>query len=482
MNVFLEPKVKKRVFNQWIVAFSFLAFSFSVAAASLPSELKNTFSEAHIPLGDVSLWVAPAGSSTARLSYNATKSMQPASCAKLVTTLAALELLGPDYRWKTQWRADNFDAKTGVVKGLTYVGGGDPYYVIERLWLAAERLKEIGVKSIVGDIGVDRHLFVVDADARPIDGQPDRSYNVEADAALVSQRSVCIEIMPNKKEGIARIVTIPKLSGFKVTPTVKLTEGACSNWKDDLKVKFTQEAATVKGTFPASCGKKIWPVVLWKPNSYLKQTFEHVFSEVGIQWKGSIVDRVSAEQRLLLKEESDPLSELVVLTNKFSNNTMARHLFLSLSFADPRGAASAATLKRSQEVIAQWLTKIGIDTNQIFVENGSGLSRETHVTASELGKLISYGIKSEYGPEFLMSLPIAGTDGTMKKRAITGFARIKTGRIQGVRAAAGLVRDVDGRDWTVVLIINSTGRALREALPAIDATLDWVGSGALSRY
>ncbi len=353
--------------------------------------------------------------------------------------------------------------------------------MIERLWLAAERLKEIGVKNIVGDIGVDRHLFVVDADAKPIDGQPDRAYNVEADAALVSQRSVCIEIMPNKKEGIARIVTIPKLSGFTVTPTVKLTEGACSNWKDDLKAKFTKEAASMRGTFPASCGKKIWPVVLWKPNPYLKQAFETVFSEVGIRWKGNIVEKTSVEQKLLLKEDSDPLAELVVLTNKFSNNTMARHLFLSLSFADAMGTESPATLKRSQDVVSQWLTRIGIDTNQIFVENGSGLSRETYVTAAELGKLISYAVKSEYGPEFLMSLPIAGIDGTMKKRGVTGFARIKTGRIQGVRAAAGTVRDVNGADWTVVLLINSTGRAVRDALPAIDATLGWIGSGALTR-
>ncbi len=472
--------MKKRVFNQGLAILFGLAFSLSVASATLPTELKNTFSDAHIPLGDVALWVAPAGSIKASLAYNATKSMQPASCAKLVTTLAALELLGPNYRWETNWRADSFDAKTGVVKGLTYVGGGDPYYVIERLWLAAERLKEIGVRQIVGDIGVDRHLFVVDADARPIDGQPDRAYNVEADAALVSQRSVCIEIMPNKKEGIARIVTIPKLSGFKVTPTVKLTEGACSNWKEDLKAKFTKDAATIKGTFPASCGKKIWPVVLWKPNSYLKQTFEHVFSEVGIHWKGSIVEKTSVNQRLLLKEESDPLSELVVLTNKFSNNTMARHLFLSLSFADAIGTERPATLRRSQNLVSEWLTRIGLDSNQIFVENGSGLSRETHVTAAELGKLISYGVKSAYAPEFLMSLPIAGIDGTMKKRGITGFARIKTGRIQGVRAAAGIVRDINGRDWTVVLMINSTGRAVRDALPAIDATLNWIGSGALS--
>ncbi len=472
--------MKKRVFNQGLAILFGLAFSLSVASATLPTELKNTFSDAHIPLGDVALWVAPAGSIKASLAYNATKSMQPASCAKLVTTLAALELLGPNYRWETNWRADSFDAKTGVVKGLTYVGGGDPYYVIERLWLAAERLKEIGVRQIVGDIGVDRHLFVVDADARPIDGQPDRAYNVEADAALVSQRSVCIEIMPNKKEGIARIVTIPKLSGFKVTPTVKLTEGACSNWKEDLKAKFTKDAATMKGTFPASCGKKIWPVVLWKPNSYLKQTFEHVFSEVGIHWKGSIVEKTSVNQRLLLKEESNPLSELVVLTNKFSNNTMARHLFLSLSFADAIGTERPATLRRSQNLVSEWLTRIGLDSNQIFVENGSGLSRETHVTAAELGKLISYGVKSAYAPEFLMSLPIAGIDGTMKKRGITGFARIKTGRIQGVRAAAGIVRDINGRDWTVVLMINSTGRAVRDALPAIDATLNWIGSGALS--
>ena len=477
----LESKLKKRVFNQLGFALFGLFFSFGVIASNLPVELKNTFFKAHIPLKDVALWVAPAGSSTEIFSHNAQKLMQPASCVKLVTTLAALELLGPDYRWKTEWRADSFDAKTGLVRGLSFIGGGDPHYVIERLWLAAQRLKSMGVRSIVGDIGVARSLFAVKAEARPIDGQKDRAYNVEADAALVSQRSVCIEIVPDKKEGIARLVTIPRLSGFKVTPMVKLTEEPCSNWKESLKARITNEAATMKGTFPARCGKKIWPVALWKADAYLKQVFESVFSEVGIQWKGAITEKTYGGSRLLLEEESNPLAELVTLTNKFSNNAMARHLFLSLSFADALGTTSPASLKRSQDVLSQWLTKIGLEASQIFVENGSGLSRKTHISAAELGKLISYGVKSTYGPEFLASLPIAGVDGTMRKRGLTGFARIKTGRIQGVRAAAGLVRDVNGHDWIVVLIINSTGQAIKESLPAIDATLRWVGSGVLTR-
>ena len=473
--------MQKRVFNQAIATFGAilgLGFSLASQAATVPADVESILSNAHIPYGDVSLWVAKARETTPVIALNPEKAMQPASCAKLLTTLAALEVLGPNYRWKTRWLAESFDEKTGIVKGLTFVGGGDPYYVIERLWLAAERLKTIGVRTIEGDIGVDRRLFTVVGDAKPLDGQADRAYNVEADAALVSQRSVCFEIMPDEEAGIARIVPIPRLAGFKTTKSVPLTAGACSDWKGGLKAKFSSSEATFKGTYPLSCGKKTWPATLWKPNEYLQAAFADVFSEAGIAWKGNITDRVaSPSARELLLEKSNPLSNLVVLTNKFSNNTMARHLFLSLSFADATGMNSPATVKRSQAVLSQWLTKIGIDSDRVFIENGSGLSRDTHISAADLGRVLTYAEQGPYAAEFFSSLPIAGVDGTMRKREVTGFSHLKTGRVKDVRSIAGLVRDTNGVDWTVVILINT--RATARAIPAIDEILSWVGAGNL---
>ncbi len=481
LTSFLERKVQKRVFNQAIATFGAilgLGFSLASEAASVPAEVKSILSNAHIPYGDVSLWVAKARETTPVIALNPEKAMQPASCAKLLTTLAALEILGPNYRWKTRWLAESFNEKTGLVKGLTFVGGGDPHYVIERLWLAAERLKAIGVRTIEGDIGVDRKLFTVVGDAKPLDGQTDRAYNVEADAALVSQRSVCFEIMPDEEAGIARIVPIPRLAGFKTTKSVPLTGGACSDWKGGLKAKFTSSEATFKGAYPLNCGKKTWPATLWKPNEYLRAVFSEVFSEAGIAWKGSVTDReASPNARELLLEKSNPLSNLVVLTNKFSNNTMARHLFLSLSFADAVGMRRPATVKRSQAVLSQWLTRIGIDSERVFIENGSGLSRETHISAADLGRVLTYAETGPYAAEFFSSLPIAGVDGTMRKREVTGFSRLKTGRVKDVRSIAGLVRDTKGTDWTVVILINT--KATSGAIPAIDGILSWVGAGNL---
>ena len=185
----------------------------------------------------------------------------------------------------------------------------------------------------------------------------------------------------------------------------------------------------------------------------------------------------SPSARELLLEKSNPLSNLVVLTNKFSNNTMARHLFLSLSFADATGMNSPATVKRSQAVLSQWLTKIGIDSDRVFIENGSGLSRDTHISAADLGRVLTYAEKGPYAAEFFSSLPIAGVDGTMRKREVTGFSHLKTGRVKDVRSIAGLVRDTNGVDWTVVILINT--RATARAIPAIDEILSWVGAGNL---
>ena len=474
-----KNKLKKTVLNQLIAGFFCFGAVFGAQAQKLPEPVQIAFEKVGVSENDVGIWIAKAGQTQPVFALNADRPMQPASSVKIVTTSAALELLGPDYRWETHWLSSDFSAKSGVVRGLVYVGGGDPHYVIERLWLAAQRLRGLGVRSIEGDIRVDRRLFDEnEQEQQPMDGQTIRAYNVRADAALISQRSVCLEIVPDAKSGVAFVTPIPRMTGFKVTSKVRLEQGPCSNWKKQLKAKFSPDAAVFAGSFNASCGKKIWPVSLWSPNAYLKGVFSDVLAQAGIRWKGNVKNSVSGTHgRELLLETSDPLSSLVVLTNKFSNNPMARHLFLSLSFADEKGKEEPASLSRSRSVLSQWLQKKGVNPKETFIENGSGLSRKTRISAQGLGRVIAGTLSGPYAAEFVSSLPISGEDGTMKRRPIEGLAHVKTGRLDGVRSAAGLVRDIRGTDWTVVVFVNS--QTAGESTQAIDQILSWVGSGRL---
>lgn len=470
--------MKKALVCQCIALIVGLLAPTGPSCADLPKALTELFTQAGINTDDVALWVSPVGKTAPLLALNEKKAMKPASVVKVVSTVAALDLLGPDYRWKTRWLADGLPDKNGTVSGLVFQGGGDPYYVIERLWLAAERLKNLEVRVVKGDIGVDRRLFAVASDALFSDGQKTRSYNVQADAAQVSFRSVCMEITPMPELGVARIGTIPRLDSFRVTREVPLTNGACNNWKKSLKARIDEKSVRFSGAFPASCGPKVWPVTLLKPDQFLTKVFSQVFFEVGIRWAGSVKPVGKMPSRLtLLTEESEPLSRLTVLMNKFSNNPMADHLFLSLSFADERGTDSPASYTRSREVLLKWLGNRGIDDKSLYIENGSGLSRKTRISAEALGHVISYCLTGPYAAEFLASLPIAGVDGTMRTRTLTAFAHLKTGRMDGVRSVAGVLRDRYGKDWIVVILINS--KAAQNGIAAIDAVLDCIGQGTL---
>ena len=220
-------------------------------------------------------------------------------------------------------------------------------------------------------------------------------------------------------------------------------------------------------------------MTLWKPDQFLTKVFSQVFSEVGIRWTGAVkpVGKTSSRRLTLLTEESEPLSRLTVLMNKFSNNPMADHLFLSLSFADSHGTEISASYARSRDVLLTWLRNQGIDDKSLCIENGSGLSRKTRISAEALGRVISYSLTGPYAAEFLSSLPIAGVDGTMRTRSLTGSAHLKTGRMDGVRSVAGVLRDRYGKDWVVVMLINS--KAAQNGIAAIDAVLDCIGHGDL---
>ena len=172
-----------------------LALPLAALAATptaLPLELETALARAKIPREAVSLLVLDTqpGASMPRLSHRVQVPMNPASVMKLVTTFAALDLLGPAYVWSTPVYVDG-SVQNGTLNGNVYIKGqGDPKLVLERLWLLLRRLQGLGIHQIAGDIVLDHSAFEVpEADPASFDGEPLRPYNAAPDALLIRATS-----------------------------------------------------------------------------------------------------------------------------------------------------------------------------------------------------------------------------------------------------------------------------------------------------
>ena len=456
----------------------------AMALAQLPPALQKALERSGIPAEDVSVWISPAGSNEALVEHRAQHPVQPASTVKIVTTLAALDLLKPDYVWTTQIRAQEPVDSRGIVRSVSIIGGGDPHLMIEQLWLMVEKLRQIGVRRIEGDITADRSAFGEPAvDPSSFDGASERAYNVGADAALVNFQAVSITLEPQENGKWANVTSLPVLESFSVPRRVALSRETCADWKNSLKARFSDNGVRFEGSFPASCGVKSLHVSRWKANDYLTRVLRPMLSSAGIEWQGRVRDGIAGQKGVqLLRWESAPLPQIVSWINKYSNNTMARQLFLTLSRIDAEGENQPATLQRSRAVIQSWLEKAAGNLPQgTFIDNGSGLSRHTRISAETLGRVLNYGFVSGVMPEFTASLPLAGYDGTMRKRPVLdGSAHIKTGRIRHVRSIAGYVTDTQARRWSVVVLMN--GRRLEQDRVFSQAVMQWCASGAAQSF
>jgi D-alanyl-D-alanine carboxypeptidase/D-alanyl-D-alanine-endopeptidase (penicillin-binding protein 4) len=421
--------------------------------------------------------VQEAGTAAPSLALRAEAPMNPASVMKLVTTFAALELLGPAYRWKTEVYADG--ARHGdVLEGnLVLRGYGDPKLNYESFWMLLRSLRGRGLREVRGDVLLDRSYFAAAANG-PIDDETFRAYNVPPDALLVNFKSLRFGFLPEPERAAVRVFAEPALPGLEIVNSLKIVEGACPEgraFRELIQAAFqsTPPRASFTGSYPASCGERDLNVALHTPEDYVTGMIRQLWGEMGGSWSGTLRDgTVPASARLLYVHDSEPLAETVRDINKFSNNVMARQLFLTLG-AELLGPPAQA--ENSARAIRQWLTFKRIAAPELVLENGSGLSRIERISAASLAAVLQAGWRSPLMPEFVSSLPVVAADGTMKKRLrgerVAGSAHIKTGLLSDARAMAGYVLDRNGRRHVVVMMVNHPKAP--EADAAMDALLAW---------
>jgi D-alanyl-D-alanine carboxypeptidase/D-alanyl-D-alanine-endopeptidase (penicillin-binding protein 4) len=445
-------------------------------ARSLPRSIEAALTRAGVPREAVVAWVQEVDAPRPRLSWQADRPVNPASLMKLVTTFSALDLLGPAFTWSTPvWLQGTLAG--GVLTGdVTIKGNGDPKLVLERLWLLLRRVQQAGVREIRGDIVMDRSAFVPgELNPADFDGEPLRPYNAGADAMLLNYRAVILTFTPDAARGIATVGVEPPLAGVRVDTSVPLAAGPCDDWRGTLKADLADpNRMRLAGAFPASCGEKIWPLAYADPKSYNERAIAGLWQEMGGRLTGVVRDGNAPAASPSFELRSPTLAEVVRDINKLSNNVMAQQLFLTLG-ATQRGSG---TPEASREVVWQWLKgRVGEAASGAVIANGSGLSRESRLSAALLGRLLQTAWSSTVMPELMSSLPVSGIDGTLSKsKGTPGRAHLKTGSLRDVVGVAGYVLADSGRRYVVVGIVNHPNA--NAARPALEALAEWAASDA----
>jgi D-alanyl-D-alanine carboxypeptidase/D-alanyl-D-alanine-endopeptidase (penicillin-binding protein 4) len=489
-------------FRVFPIALLFTALCALVPAAQaqkIPPEVDAALARAKVPRDAVSVLVIDAdptargsgANSAPRLSHRSTVPMNPASVMKLVTTFAALDLLGPAYTWRTPVYLEGA-VREGTLYGNLYIQGqGDPKLVLERLWLLMRRVQGLGIHTIAGDIVLDNSAFAVQlSDPGTFDGEPLRPYNAAPEALLLNYKAVVMTFTPDRTANLAQVQFDPPLAGVQVQATVPLLPSPgngsgngstdCGDYRGALKADFS-DANRIRfaGGYPAQCGEKVWPVAYADPQSYAVRAVRGLWQDMGGKLSGAVrmgqVPAPISAGKPAFEVSSATLAEIIRDINKYSNNVMAQQVFLTLGRVASTEAevANPGTFAASRAVVQRWWTqRISADDLPVL-DNGSGLSRQERISAQGLGRLLQTAYLSPLMPELMSSLPISGVDGTLKrmKARASGSAHLKTGSLNNVVAVAGFVHASSGKRYVLVALINHPNA--NAARPAIDALVDW---------
>ena len=469
----------KSIFKTLLVGLIPVTFLYGpVAYAQLPDSVLIALQKAKIPLQNVAIYVQALDENQPIISHNAKQPFNPASVMKLVTTNAALDLLGPSYRWRTEIYTDG-TVNNDVLKGnLIIKGYGDPSLNEAEMRRLLVSLQQAGVKEILGNLVLDKSYFAQTVGSRvTFDTETYRAYNAMPSALLVNSRATSFKFQALANQAnVVQEVAVPEI---KVINQLKLTQGDCIDWRNQFKyvVKAEKDTATIAftGNYSADCDEKYLELSLFDDSQYAYFIFRKLWQELGGSFHGKLENQaimpISAVK--LISQNSKSLADVLRDINKYSNNLMARQLLLTIA-AEKSGLPATELL--GEQAINSWLRSKNMNFSELVIENGSGLSRVERISAQHLGDMLVSAYHSPVMPEFMSSLPIVGVDGTVMKRLkdspAIAHAHLKTGSIDSVSSIAGYVLDANNKRWAMVFLVNHAQAASAKA--AQDALIEWV--------
>ncbi len=421
---------------------------------------------------EVSILVESLDTGVTLYERNADALMIPASNMKIITSAAALAQLGADYQFDTVFSTDA-STITPVLQGDVFIrGSGDPAIVSEELWKVAERFRTLGIERIEGDLVFDTSYFDAEWTTSKDVADGDRAYHARTGALSSNFNTVRIHVLPGKGIGESANVIVSPDIGFADINNKATT--CSSNRTSTIEVRrmsvpvgsaradewpSMRNLITVSGRIPeGSTGKVVYRSIddpLWN----FVASIETFLARAGVEFAGGLrPGDAPAEARELFVHTSKPLSLIVRDMGKYSSNFVAEQLVKVLG-AETAGAPG--TTAAGCEALAGFIAATGVDTVGIRIKDGSGLSRENRLTTRAIAAVIRNVANAfSTSPEFLASLSVSGTDGTLSDRmgygGLTGVIRAKTGLLDGVTAISGIMETVSGERVVFSIITNGS--------------------------
>lgn len=441
----------------------------------LPEAIKNLMKQSNVSAENLSVYIRDLNANVPMVLHNAKVPRNPASTMKLVTTWTALKLLSPSFTWKTQAWARG-PIKDGVLAGdLVLKGYGDPFLTEEFFWQVLNELRLKGLKEIQGNLIIDNSYFnVPPQNAAEFDGEPARVYNAIPSALMYSFQASRLLFEADDTQQRINVTVFPEIPDLQIDNQLKYIAGDCQ--RQHYKPTITQVAHVLKlsGSYASGCGKNSILRMISTPEEHVYHAFRDMWHLQGGVFNGKWQSgTIQPGDVLLHTHESRSLGEQIRFINKWSNNVMARQLFLTIG-AQKMG--EPATIDKSRLMTAEILQKAGIDYQGMVLENGSGLSRVERISASQMGQLLEAAWRDPYMPEFMASMPLLGEDGTLADRFknddMRGRSHMKTGTLNDATAIAGYMLTRLGKRLVIVLQFNGP-QAQGAARLVQDAILKW---------
>ena len=409
-------------------------------------------------------------------SHNEQKAFNPASLMKLITTYAGLQILGPQFQWKTEVLYKGALKNKHLYGDLTIKGYGDPTLTYADLSEFIEKVQQKGIQHIHGNIIIDESFFGELHNQDLIDDKKYRAYNVNPKSFIVNENTINFNFSIDSEK--INIQTFPEFQALKVINHLNLTDQDCNGWKDNLgyeiEIKSNVTEITFNGRFDKACESKDIDLSAVTANRLSKALFEKLWKIHGgsIEGEFKYIYQNTSDTLKFYEHLSRPLSLVVRDINKYSQNLIARNLLLTI-LAEKNG--NPITENEAGRFLKESLIKEKMKLDSLEMDNGAGLSRNAKVSAEDLGFLLEKAYSGLYMPEFIASLPNIGVDGTLKNRgqklSVAKHAYLKTGSIQNVSAIAGYIFDKNN-DVKVFVFMANDPKA-NESYKIQDELIEW---------
>ncbi|MFB3901988.1 MAG: D-alanyl-D-alanine carboxypeptidase/D-alanyl-D-alanine-endopeptidase [Acidobacteriota bacterium] len=411
---------------------------------------------------------------------NSSSFFMPASNMKLVTAVAAAEILGLDYRFRTTLATDGGITGGRLEGDLVVMGSGDPTlgarlaspdqetmaegdpFAIFREWAA--RLKSLGIERVTGDLVGDPTVF----------GGPERGAGWAWDDFAWGFCAPIGGLQFNENSALLRV---PEQAPSVSTPVVELTPPGALQLINRLTFAGRQDEPEVEASVLVpglielkgkvrTDRRSSYSLAVPAPADYFLATLRQVLVESGISVEGKNRVRPAAEAlpqelKTLFAFDSPDLRYLLRVMLKVSQNLYAETLLKVLS-----PYRTGKTFEDGKDQVRQFLRQIGVPEEGMVLADGSGVSRYNLLTPDTLVTLLEHAYRAPYGPELVECLPIGGVDGTLRERmkmsAAAGVTRAKTGSLMYVRCLSGYLSTKDGEMLAFSLMLNHVAPQLDE--------------------